>query len=80
MPKIGSKYTAIVAESYPNVLKLVEQGLTIRQALNKLNVCSSNFYKHITKDQKAELKMIKTANAKYTGGTIQKIYDKYKII
>ncbi len=80
MPKKRSKYTAIVAESYPNVLKLVEQGLTIRQALYKLNVCNSNFYKHITKDQKAELKMIKTASAKYTGGTRQKIYDKYKII
>ncbi len=44
-----------INEAYPKVCKLVEEGLTIKQALNIVKIDSSQFYKAITKQQFLEL-------------------------
>ena len=50
---------------FNNVVKLVENGLTIEQSLKKLNYSRNTFYRKITKEQKVLLQMVKTSNAKY---------------
>ena len=44
---------------YPKVAELVKNGYGIRKALNKLNIESGTFYKHITPYQRQELIQIK---------------------
>lgn len=63
-----------INEAYPKVCNLVEQGLTIKQALDKVNVDRSQFYKAITKQQFLELQMIKTTNTIYGIGGSGKAY------
>lgn len=63
-----------INEAYPKVCKLVEEGLTIKQALNTVKIDSSQFYKAITKQQFLELQMIKTVNTIYGIGGSGKAY------
>jgi len=63
-----------ITEAYPKVCKLVEEGLTIKQALNTVKIDSSQFYKAITKQQFLELQMIKTVNTIYGIGGSGKAY------
>ena len=46
-------------ENYPEILKMVNNGLTIRQALSKINFCSTLFYRLATEEQKEEIKTAK---------------------
>lgn len=63
-----------INEAYPKVCKLVEEGLTIKQALNTIKIDSSQFYKAITKQQFLELQIIKTSNTIYGIGGSGKAY------
>ena len=59
---------------FNNVVKLVENGLTIQQSLQKVNYSRKKFYNKITKEQKVLLQMVKTSNTKYGVG-----HYKYKL-
>ncbi len=63
-----------INKAYPKVCKLVEEGLTIKQALNTAKIDSSQFYKAITKQQFLELQIIKTTNTIYGIGGSGKAY------
>lgn len=54
-----------INESFPKVLELVESGYTIAKALNKLGLNRGKFYEVLSATQKAELQMVKTANAEF---------------
>ena len=49
---------------YNKVLEMVRSHMTIDQALQKIGESRSKFYKSISMDQKAELKLAKMMNAK----------------
>ena len=53
---------------FESVIKLVEQGLTIRQALIKINYHSGTFYRKLNKEQMSLLQITKTANKKFFYG------------
>lgn len=55
---------------FPQVLSLISDGYNICVTLKKLGVTKSWFYRNISPQQKAELDMVKTLNAKYGGGKI----------
>ena len=62
----NKKYSDIYfQQTYNDVLKLVKSGHTIDNALNYLKFCRQTFYARMSKDQKLELQLHKTANAKY---------------
>ena len=52
-----------VENIFPKIYDLVENGLTIRQALKKINFSSSKFYLFVSDENKQLLKMIKVSNA-----------------
>lgn len=52
-----------INNAFNEVCKLVSKGLTIRQALKIININSTWFYKHLSKNQTFELKQIKFLNA-----------------
>jgi hypothetical protein len=54
-----------INNKFSQVLLLVEKGLTIGESLKKLNIHSGSFYKYLSIQQKMELQLVKTANAKY---------------
>jgi DNA invertase Pin-like site-specific DNA recombinase len=49
---------------FKNVIKLVEEGLGINEALIKLSFNRTTFYRKISKEQKQLLQITKTANTK----------------
>lgn len=51
------------------VAEIEDNGLTIQQALKKLQIDSGVFYKNITPLQKVEINQAKTANTKYGIGS-----------
>lgn len=53
---------------YENVVKMVSDGATIEFALKKYDIQRTEFYRHISKEQKIFLRELKTSNAKYSGG------------
>jgi len=55
-----------VSDIFPKILSMVEFGDTISNALNKLGINRSEFYRGITIQQKKELLVVKTLNAKYS--------------
>jgi len=55
----------LVNNAFPKLISMVEGGYNISVALNKLGIDRSTFYKCITKEQKSELRLIKTSNAIY---------------
>jgi hypothetical protein len=57
--------TELVNDNFVKVISMVENGLTISVALDKLGINRSTFYRGITKTQKAELQMTKISNAKF---------------
>jgi len=57
--------TELINDNFPKVILMVEQGYNISVALDKLGINRSTFYRGITKQQKAELQMTKTANAEF---------------
>ena len=62
----NKKYSDIdFKQTYNDVLKLVKSGHTIDNALNYLQFSRRTFYARMSKDQKLELQLHKTANAKY---------------
>jgi hypothetical protein len=54
---------------FNNVIKLVEDGFTIQQSLQKLKFDRLKFYKSISKEQKVLLQMAKTSNTIYGIGS-----------
>lgn len=50
---------------FKEVCILVEEGFTISQALDELEIDSTTFYKSITKEQKLMLGQLRTANKIY---------------
>ena len=61
-----------INNAFKDVCKLVEDGLTIRQALKRIDIGSDWFYKYLSERQKLELQHIKTANTIYGVGSIYK--------
>ena len=51
--------------SFSSVLSMVEQGWDITDALKKLGISSSTFYRKITENQKNILNKAKALNTKY---------------
>lgn len=60
-----TEHKEMIKRNYSKLISMVEDGYNISDALNKLKMCRTTFYKCITKEQKAELKMIKTANSTF---------------
>lgn len=60
---------ALVSGSFPKVISMVEDGYNIYEALDKLGICRSTFYRHLSKEQKCLLDMAKTLNTKYGVGS-----------
>ena len=60
---------------FRSVIRLVEEGLGINEALKKINISSQSFYRKISKEQKQLLRISKTANTKYGVG-----YYKYRTV
>jgi hypothetical protein len=52
-----------VENIFPKIYELVENGLTIRQALKKTNFSVSKFYIYVSDEKKQLLKMIKLSNS-----------------
>lgn len=75
MAKIGRKpqdpalKQALVSGSFSKVISMVEDGYNIYEALDKLGISRSTFYRKITKEQKCLLDMAKTQNTKYGVGS-----------
>ena len=67
-PQDPSIKQAYINSVYPKVLAMVEDGWNIKHALRILKVNEQKFYANITNNQKLELKMAKTAHAKYEYG------------
>ena len=63
-PRGGDK-KILIQKNFKKVLDLVEEGLTIYEALKFLNIEKSTFYRNITKRQKIILNEVKTANSLY---------------
>ena len=59
---------ALVSGSFSKVISMVEDGYNVYDALNKLGIDRTLFYKLITKQQKTELQMAKTLNTKFGVG------------
>tara|TARA_R110002012_G_scaffold257175_1_gene437389 strand:+ start:227 stop:475 length:249 start_codon:yes stop_codon:yes gene_type:complete len=57
-----------VQDNYLSVLKLVEDGLNISEAINKFSFTRTTFYKNITELQKQKLYRVKKLNTKYGVG------------
>jgi DNA-directed RNA polymerase subunit N (RpoN/RPB10) len=55
----------LINDNFPKVISMIENGLNIFEALDKLGINRSTFYRGITETQKAELQMTKTANAEF---------------
>ena len=53
-----------VQDSYLSVLKLVEDGLNIKEAINKFSFSGRTFYANITELQKQKLYRVKKLNIK----------------
>tara|TARA_R100001015_G_C4574685_1_gene132145 strand:- start:380 stop:649 length:270 start_codon:yes stop_codon:yes gene_type:complete len=53
-----------VQDNYLSVLKLVEDGLNISEAINKFSFTSPTFYRNITELQKQKLYRVKKLNTK----------------
>lgn len=53
------------ANYFMEVCCLIEEGFTISQALDELEIDSATFYKMITKDQRLTLDQLRTANKLY---------------
>jgi hypothetical protein len=64
----------LVNANFPKIISMVEEGYNISVALKKLGMSRVTFYKCITKEQKAELQLVKTSNAIY--GIAWKSYKK----
>ena len=60
-----------VQQSFPYILKMVEDKWTISEAIELASVDRSAFYKHISEQQKNELQLAKTAHSIF--GSILKI-------
>lgn len=52
-----------------SVIKEVEKGCTISQAVKKIGINSSTFYRKINKEQKCLLDLYRTSNTKYGAGS-----------
>lgn len=62
----NKKYSNVeFQQTYNDILKLVKSGYTIDNALNYLQFSRTTFYARISKNQKLELQLYKTSNAKY---------------
>jgi hypothetical protein len=57
-----------LSDIFSKVISMVEDGYNIYEALEKLNIDSSSFYRNISKHQKSELQMVKTLNTKFGVG------------
>jgi hypothetical protein len=55
----------LVNANFPKIISMVEEGYNISVALKKLGIDRGTFYKCITKEQRAELRLVKTSNAIY---------------
>lgn len=64
----------LVSRNFPKVISMVESGENIYEALNKLGINRTLFYRLITTQQKLELQMAKTLNTKYGAGCNFKRY------
>ena len=53
---------------FEDVLKLVQDGLTIQQACIKLGDKKRSIYYHLSDEQKQTLKRVKLSNSKYGRG------------
>jgi hypothetical protein len=60
-----------VQDSFAYVLKTVEDGWSIYEAIEIAGVANKAFYKHITEEQKALLRFAKTSHTKF--GTPSKV-------
>lgn len=61
----SERYKKLVNDNFSKIIGLVENGTTIYKALDKLGINRTKFYEIITPSQKAELQMVKTANAEF---------------
>ena len=64
----------LVSGNFSKVISMVESGENIYEALNKLGINRTLFYRLITTQQKLELQMAKTLNTKYGAGCNFKRY------
>jgi len=53
---------------YPKVMKLVEGGMGIKEAIRKVDMPIRTFYINLSEDQKHMLRMAKIANSKLGSG------------
>ena len=58
-----------VSGSYSSILKLVEEGWNISDAIAKFGIYRSTFYRKITDKQKAEIYAAKKLHTKYGVGS-----------
>jgi hypothetical protein len=54
-----------INNSYLKILNLVKIGVTIQNACKSLNITRSLLYRHLTKEQKKELRFYKTTTLTY---------------
>ena len=64
----NKKQNTNVNNSYPSILKLVEDGWNITDAVLKFGINTSTFYRKITGKQKAEIYAAKKLHTKYGAG------------
>jgi hypothetical protein len=76
-PKDPSLKQVFINNNFSKVISLIENGYTICEALDKININRTDFYNHLSKTQKLELRFVKTLNRKYHG-TGSNFYDYIK--
>ena len=59
----------IVSSSYSSILKLVEDGWNISDAIKKFGIHPSKFYRNITEHQKTEIYYAKKLHTKFGIGS-----------
>lgn len=64
-PKTPEESKAEIQAVFPEVLKLVKNGLTISGSLKTLKIDRTRFYSNITQIQKTELGQAKTLQTQY---------------
>ena len=61
---------ANVSSSFSEILKLVEDGINISDAIAKFGIHRATFYRNITESQKQEIYAAKKLHTKYGVGSI----------
>ena len=68
MSKTKHRQRSKCKSNYISVLKLVENGMNISDAIEKIGISRTTFYRNINEQQKAEIYAAKKTHTKYGMG------------